>query len=83
MSECRFVLVDFTHMNRAGCFRLYESGRAYVLPRAIALAATKRELVANQRPPGLGATECFGFRRGSPPSLVDFSLLLHTSAGPD
>ena len=35
MSERRFVLVDFTHMNRAGCLRLYEAGRAYVLPRAI------------------------------------------------
>lgn len=52
MSERRFVLVDFTHMNRAGCLRLYEAGRAYVLPRAIAHAATKRELVAQQRPPG-------------------------------
>ncbi|MGC2822694.1 MAG: hypothetical protein WA322_00380 [Pseudolabrys sp.] len=25
MSEYRFVLVDFTHMNRAGCLRLYEA----------------------------------------------------------
>jgi hypothetical protein len=52
MSERRFVLVDFTHMNRAGCLRLYEAGRTYALPRAIAHAATKRELVAKQRPPG-------------------------------
>ena len=50
MSERRFVLVDFTHMNRAGCLRLYEAGHS--LPRAIAHAATKRELVAKQRPPG-------------------------------
>jgi hypothetical protein len=42
MSERRFVLVDFTHMSRAGCLRLYEAGRAYALPRAIAHAATKR-----------------------------------------
>jgi hypothetical protein len=52
MSERRFVLVDFTHMNRAGCLRLYEAGHSYVLPRAIAHAATKPELVAKQRPPG-------------------------------
>jgi hypothetical protein len=51
MSERRFVLVDFTHMSRAGCLRLYEAGRAYTLPRAIAHAATKRGLVAKQRPP--------------------------------
>ena len=47
MSERRFVLVDFTHMSRAGYLRLYEAGRTYVLPRA----ATKRELIAKQRPP--------------------------------
>ncbi len=52
MSERRFVLVDFTHMSGVGCLRLYEAGRAYVLPRAIAHAATKRELVAKQRPSG-------------------------------
>jgi hypothetical protein len=52
MSERRFVLVDFTHMNRAGWLRLYEAGHTYVLPRAIAHAATKRELVSKQRPPG-------------------------------
>jgi hypothetical protein len=51
MSERRFVLVDFTHMNRAGCLRLYEAG--HLIPfHAIAHAATKRELVAKQRPPG-------------------------------
>ena len=51
MSERRFALVDFTHMNRMGYLRLYEAGRAYTLPRAVAHAATKRELVAKQRPP--------------------------------
>ena len=34
MSERRFVLVDFTHMSREGCPRLYEAGRTYALPRA-------------------------------------------------
>ena len=52
MSERRFVLVDFTHMNRAGCLQLYEAGHTYALPRAIAHVATKRELVVKQRPPG-------------------------------
>ena len=52
MSERRFVLVDFTHMSRAGCLRLYEAGRGYTLPRAVAHAATKRELVAMRRPTG-------------------------------
>jgi hypothetical protein len=51
MSERRFALVDFTHMSRAGYLRLYEAGRTYALTRAVAHAATKRELVAKQRPP--------------------------------
>jgi hypothetical protein len=38
-------------MSRAGCLRLYEAGHTYVLSRAVAHAATKRELVAKQRPP--------------------------------
>jgi hypothetical protein len=50
MSERRFTLVDFTHMNRAGYLRLYEAGHTYSLSRAVAHAATKRELVAKQRP---------------------------------
>jgi hypothetical protein len=49
MSERRFALVDFTHMNRAGCLRLYEAG---ALSRAVAHAANKRERVAKQRPAG-------------------------------
>jgi hypothetical protein len=52
MSERRFVLVDFTHMSRVGHLRLYEAGRTYALSRAVAHAATKRELVAKQRPAG-------------------------------
>ena len=50
MSERRFVLSDFTYMDRAGLLRLYEAGRTYRLARAIAHAATKRELVAKERP---------------------------------
>ena len=46
MTERKFMLVDFTHMSRAGCLQLYEAGRSYTLPRAIAHAATKRQLVA-------------------------------------
>lgn len=59
MSERRFILVDFTHMSRAGCVRLYEAGRAYMLPRAIAHAASKRELVAKDRPPRWMAPSMF------------------------
>jgi hypothetical protein len=51
MSERRFALVNFTHMSRMGCLLLYEAGHTYALARAIAHAATKRELVAKQRPP--------------------------------
>jgi hypothetical protein len=51
MSERRFVLVDFTHRGKAGRLPLYEAGHTYALPRAVAHAATKRELVAKQRPP--------------------------------
>jgi hypothetical protein len=50
MSERRFVLADFTYMDRVGLLRLYEAVRTYRLPRAIAHAATKRELVAKERP---------------------------------
>ena len=59
MSERRFVLVDFTYMSRAGCVRLYEAGRAYVLPRALAHAATKRDLVSRERPPNWTAPSMF------------------------
>jgi hypothetical protein len=50
MSERRFILGDFTYMDRAGILRLYEAGRTYKLSQAVAHAATKRELVAKQRP---------------------------------
>jgi hypothetical protein len=50
MSERRFVLVDFTHMNSAGCLSLYEAGDMYIMPRAVAHAAAKRGLVGRERP---------------------------------
>jgi hypothetical protein len=61
MSERRFVLADFTHMDRAGDLRLYEAGHMYALSRAIAHAATKRELVAKQRPAGWMQPNMFQF----------------------
>jgi hypothetical protein len=39
-----FVLVDFRYI------RLYEAGNTYDMPRALAHAAAKRELIALQRP---------------------------------
>jgi hypothetical protein len=51
MAERRFVLADFTHMSCEGRLRLYEAGRVYPLPPAIAHAASKRGLVAVERPP--------------------------------
>lgn len=44
-------LCDFTHMSCQGRLRLYEAGRIYALPSAIAHAASKRGLVAVERPP--------------------------------
>jgi hypothetical protein len=51
MSDRRFALVDFTYRGKTGCLRLYEAGCTYALPPAVAHAATKRPLVARQRPP--------------------------------
>ena len=59
MSERRFALVDFTHMSRVACLRLYEAPHTYSLSRAVAHAATKRELIAKQRPP-----------RWTPPGMI-------------
>ena len=44
MTERRFVLVDFRYI------RLYEAGNTYDMPRALAHAAAKRELIAVERP---------------------------------
>jgi hypothetical protein len=51
MPERRFVLVDFTCRSKAGNLLLYEAGRTKRLRPAVAHAATKRELVAKERPP--------------------------------
>jgi len=59
MTERRFVLVDFTHMSREGYLRLYEAGRVYRLPRAVAHAASKRGFVAVDRPPHWTAPSMF------------------------
>jgi hypothetical protein len=46
-----FVLVDFRYASDAvGHIRLYEAGNTYDMPRALAHAAAKRELVAVSRP---------------------------------
>jgi hypothetical protein len=51
MTERRFVLVDFRYTSDVvGHIRLYEAGNTYVMPRALAHAAAKRELVAVQQP---------------------------------
>jgi hypothetical protein len=47
-SECRFVLVDFTHMNAAGRLRVYKAGNRCTVRRAVAHAAAKRGLVGRE-----------------------------------
>lgn len=69
MSERRFVLADFTHMDRAGVLQLYEAGRRYALSRAIAHAATKRALVAKERSVGW-----------TPPNMFQFPKVLTEAA---
>jgi hypothetical protein len=59
MSERRFALVDFTHTSRTGRVGLYDAGHTYSLPQAVAHAATKRELVAKQRPPNWAPPSIF------------------------
>jgi hypothetical protein len=49
MSERRFVLVNFTHMNSGGSLNLYKAGETYTMPRAVAHAAAKRGLLAKLR----------------------------------
>jgi hypothetical protein len=51
MAERRFVLVDFRYTTDAvGHIRLYEAGNTYDVPRALAHAAAKRNLVALEHP---------------------------------
>ena len=53
MTERRFVLVDFRYTSDPlGHVRFYEAGSSYDMPRALAHAAVKRELVAVERPVG-------------------------------
>jgi hypothetical protein len=53
MTERRFVLVDFRYTSDPlGHVRFYEAGNSYDMPRALAHAAAKRELVAVERPVG-------------------------------
>jgi hypothetical protein len=52
MTERRFVLVDFCYTSDVvGHIRLYEAGNTYDMPRALAYAAAKRNLVALEQPP--------------------------------
>jgi hypothetical protein len=51
MTERRFVLVDFRYTSDVvGYIRLYEAGNTYDMPRALAHAAAKRELIAVGQP---------------------------------
>jgi hypothetical protein len=51
MTERRFVLVDFRYTTDVvGHIRLYEAGSTYDMPRALAHAAAKRNLVAIEQP---------------------------------
>jgi hypothetical protein len=53
MTERRFVLVDFRYTSDPlGHVRFYEAGNTYDMPRALAHAAAKRELVAVKQPAG-------------------------------
>ena len=53
MTQRRFVLVDFRYTSDPlGHVRLYEAGNPYDMPRALAHAAAKRELVAVEQPAG-------------------------------
>ena len=51
MTQRRFVLVDFQYTSDiVGHIRLYEAGNTYDMPRALAHAAAKRDLVAVEQP---------------------------------
>ena len=49
-TEHRFILADFTVPGPSGRPRLYEAGKHYPLPSAIAHAAAKHDLVATAKP---------------------------------
>jgi len=73
MAERRFALVDFTYTGKTGRARLHEAGHTYALPRAVAHAATKRELVAKKTATALDATGHLPPARGSYRNGVDRS----------
>ena len=50
-AEYRFVIADFRCIGPGGAPRLYEAGRSYPMPAAVAHAAAKRGLVAKVKPP--------------------------------
>jgi hypothetical protein len=75
MRERRFTLVDFTLGSKTGRLRLYEAGRTHSLPRAVAHAATKRELVAKQRPPHWSPPSIF-----RPPEAISEAEVIEAEA---
>jgi len=48
--EHRFILADFTVPSPSGRPRLYEAGKHYPMPPAVAHAAAKHDLVAKAKP---------------------------------
>ncbi len=48
--EHRFILADFTVPGSSGRPRLYEAGKHYPMPPAVAHAAAKHDLVAKAKP---------------------------------
>ena len=66
MTERRFVLVDFRYTNDVmGHVRFYEAGNTYDMPRVLAHAAAKRELVAVERPIDWGPPQHPATARGA------------------
>jgi len=72
MSERRFVLLDFTRRTKTSRLRLYEAGHFYSLSRAVAHAAIKRELIANERPPHWRQPSMF---RRPPEALTEIEVI--------
>ena len=50
-TEYRFVLTDFRCIGDGGAPRLYEAGRSFPMPPAVAHAAEERGLVTKAKPP--------------------------------
>ena len=76
MTVSRFVLVDFRYTTDVvGHIRLYEAGDTYDMPRALAHAAAKRDLVAVQRPADWEPPSIF-----RPPEVLTESELVEAEA---